>query len=438
MLRARIVPRKSRPVKARSRASAYPTQPFTGYNRKAMSANDPPPLIDFANLPATFYTDPYPIYARLRSEAPVYRCPDGSILLTRYADCYHVYRNPTRYSSDKQRQFKPQFGDSLLFEHHTTSLVFNDPPLHTQVRRAIGNALSAKTIAPMEAPLIELVDGLLDTAEGQQRFDGIADFAGAIPVEVIGNLLQIPVAERAPLRRWSLAILGALEVGLTPVQLADGNAAVAEFLAYLESFVEHRRKHLKRSDDDMLARLLGWEADGFRLTGATLYHQCIFILNAGHETTTNLIGNAILALLEHTDQLRTLRENPALIDSTVEEVLRYESPNQLGNRLTTEAVQIGDMQIPAGTVLTMCIGAANRDPQQFTNADTFDVARTPNEHLAFGGGVHTCAGLTVARLEGRIAIQRIFARFPRLRIDGEPERNQRARFRGLLHLPLRT
>lgn len=403
-----------------------------------MPANDSAPLIDFARLPAAFYADPFPFYARLRDQAPVYRCPDGSILLTRYADCFHVYRNPTRYSSDKQRQFKPQFGDSPLFEHHTTSLVFNDPPLHTQVRRAIGNALSARTIAPMEAPLVELVDRLLDSAQDKESFDGVADFAGAIPVEVIGNLLQIPLAERAPLRRWSLAILGALEVGLTPEQFAEGNTAVIEFLGYLEKFVEHRRKHLKSSDDDMLARLLRWEADGFRLTGVTLYHQCIFILNAGHETTTNLIGNAILALLEHPDQLHALRETPALIDTAVEEVLRYESPNQLGNRLTTEAVQIGDVQIPADTVLTMSIGAANRDPHQFPDPDRFDIARTPNEHLAFGAGVHTCAGLTVARLEGRIAIQRIFARFPRLHVDGEPERNQRARFRGLSHLPLRT
>jgi cytochrome P450 len=419
-------------------AKTAAARPYTGYNPYAMSANDRAPLIDFARLPAAFYADPYPVYARLRSEAPVYRCPDGSVLLTRYADCFQVYRNPALYSSDKQQQFKPLFGDSPLFDHHTTSLVFNDPPLHTQVRRAIGNALSARTIEPMEAPLIELVDRLLDSAQDKEHFDGIADFSGAIPVEVIGNLLQIPTPERAPLRRWSLAILGALEVGLTAEQFADGNTAVTEFVDYLEGFVEHRRKHLKRTDDDMMARLLRWEADGFRLDGATLYHQCIFILNAGHETTTNLIGNAILALLEHEDQLHALRQNSALIDTAVEEVLRYESPNQLGNRLTTETVRIGDMQIPADTVLTVCIGAANRDAQQFARPDNFDIARTPNEHLAFGGGVHTCAGLTVARLEGRIAIQRLFARFPRLHLDGEPVRNRRARFRGLARLPLAT
>jgi cytochrome P450 len=422
----------------RRRTPGCLARPYTGYNRNAMSAIERQPLIDLASLPATFYADPYPVYARLRSEAPVYRCPDGSVLLTRYADCFQVYRNPALYSSDKQRQFKPLFGDSPLFEHHTTSLVFNDPPLHTQVRRAIGNALSARTIAPMETPLVDLVDRLLDRAQDKQRFDGVADFAGAIPVEVIGNLLQIPPAERAPLRGWSLAILGALEVGLTAQQFSEGNTAVTEFLGYLEGFVDHRRKHLKRSDEDMLARLLRWEADGFRLTGKTLYHQCIFILNAGHETTTNLIGNAILALLEHQDQLHALRQNPGLIDSTVEEVLRYESPNQLGNRLTTEAVKIGDVQIEAGTVLTLCIGAANRDPQKFALPDSFDIARAPNEHLAFGGGVHTCAGLTVARLEGRIAIQRLFARFPRLHINGEPVRNRRARFRGLTRLPLST
>ncbi len=402
-----------------------------------MAAADAAPLINFADLPPAFYADPYPTYARLRAEAPVYRCPDGSVLLTRYADCHAVYRDPQLYSSDKKQQFKPQFGDSLLFEHHTTSLVFNDPPLHTQVRRAIGNALSARTIAPMQAPLEALVERLLDQVEAKGRFDGISEFAGAIPVEVIGNLMCIPQAERAPLRRWSLAILGALEVGLTPEQLAEGNTAVAEFLAYLDDFVTRRRRQLQPDDDDMLARLLRWEDDGFRLTGATLYHQCIFILNAGHETTTNLIGNAILALLQHPDQLTRLQRNPELVDTAIEEVLRFESPNQLGNRLTTADVEVGDMHIPAGTVLTMCIGAANRDPQQFPDPETFDIARTPNEHLAFGAGVHTCAGLMVARLEGRIAIQRIFSRFPGLRLEGEPTRNTRARFRGLSQLPLR-
>ncbi len=394
--------------------------------------------IDFADLPAAFYDDPYPTYARLRRETPVYRCPDGSVLLTRYEDCYQVYRDPVLYSSDKHRQFKPQFGDSLLFEHHTTSLVFNDPPLHTQVRRAIGNALSARVIGPLAGDVATLVERLLDRIDELGRFDGIADFASAIPVEVIGNLLQIPPSERAPLRRWSLAILGALEVGLTRRQLAEGNEAVADFLAYLEQFIAHRRRHLKPNDDDVLARLLRWESDGFRLTGPTLYHQCIFILNAGHETTTNLIGNAIVALLQHPEQLRALRRDPQFIDGAVEEVLRFESPNQLGNRLTTDAVQLGDAAIAAGTVLTLCIGAANRDPEKFPAPDRFDIARTPNEHLAFGGGIHTCAGLAVARLEGTIAIRRIFERFPQLRLDGTPERGRRARFRGLTCLPLVT
>ncbi len=396
------------------------------------------PTIDFARLPEAFYVDPYPTYARLRCEAPVYRCPDGSVLLTRYADCHQVYRDPARYSSDKHKQFQPQFGDSLLFEHHTTSLVFNDPPLHTQVRRAIGNALSGRAIAPLEGSVVALVQTLLDRIEDLGRFDGITDFASAIPVEVIGNLLHIPAGERAPLRRWSLAILGALEVGLTPRQFKQGNAAVAEFVDYLEQFIAHRRSHLGPTDDDVLARLLNWEDDGFRLTGRTLYHQCIFILNAGHETTTNLIGNGIVALLRHPEQLRALRGNPALIDTAVEEVLRFESPNQLGNRLTTQAVQLGDESIAAGTVLTMCIGAANRDPDKFPQPDLFDIARRPNEHLAFGGGIHTCAGLAVARLEGRVAIQSMVQRFPRLQLDGEPERSRRARFRGLTSLPLRT
>jgi hypothetical protein len=166
-----------------------------------------------------------------------------------------------------------------------------------------------------------------------------------------------------------------------------------------------------------------------------LLHNCIFLLNAGHETTTNLIGNGLVALSRHPDQKRRLIEQPELIKTAVEEVLRYESSNQLGNRMTTEPVELGGAALPAGTPVTLCIGAANRDPAQFRDPESFDVGRTPNRHLAFASGPHQCAGMALARLEGAIAISRFLARFPRYALNGEPVRGGRVRFRGFLSVP---
>lgn len=398
-----------------------------------------PDDFDLRHLPNAFYVDPYPTYARLRAEAPVLSCADGSYFLTRYADINAVYRDARRFSSDKRIQFAPVFGEhSPLFEHHTTSLVFNDPPLHTHVRKAIGNALSNRMVIAMRSGLEQLVESLLDELCTRGQFDLIADYAAAIPIEIISNLLRVPPAERGPLRRWSLSILGALEVGLDEHKLAEGNACVEEFVDYLRYFVASRRSSLTDDDDDILARLLRWESDGVRLDAKELYHQCIFLLNAGHETTTNLIGNGVELLLRFPAAKDALSVSPQLIESAVEEILRYESSNQLGNRTTTEAVEIGGQAIAAGTVLTLCIGAANRDPSQFEQADVFDIRRAPNPHLAFGAGIHTCAGLNVARLEGRVAIGRLFARLPGLSLAAEPKRAQRARFRGFTQLPVKV
>ncbi len=397
-----------------------------------MTANEP---FDLRTLPTSFYEDPYPTYARLREETPIYCCPDGSFLLTRYADINEVYRDPRRFSSDKRIQFAPVFGaGSPLYEHHTTSLVFNDPPLHTRVRRAIGNALSMQMVRAMQAGLETLVADLLEAMAGKDQIDLIADYAAAIPIEIIGNMLGVPQAERGPLRRWSLSILGALEVGLNADKLAEGNACVTEFLHYLQEFVPRRRAALSEQDDDILARLIRWQDEQGPLAPNELYHQCIFLLNAGHETTTNLIGNGAELLLRFPQQRERLRCDPSLIESAVEEMLRYESSNQLGNRTTTEDVSLGGVDIPAGTVLTLCIGAANRDPEQFENPDDFDIAREHNPHLAFAAGIHTCAGLNVARLEGRVAIGRLFERFPNLSKAATPERAHRARFRGFTRL----
>ena len=391
---------------------------------------------DLKRLPADFIDDPFPYYRALREHDPVHRMPDGAWFLTRWRDCDAVYRDARVFSSDKKIEFRPKYGDAPLFEHHTTSLVFNDPPLHTHVRRAIQTALSNRVIAEMEAGLVALVNRLLDAMERKGRADLIEDFAAAIPVEIIGNLLGVPHADRGPLRGWSLAILGALEPVLTPEQMALGNTSVRDFAAYLKGLVDDRRAHLRDPEKDLLTRLIRHEHEGRKLSEPELLQNCIFILNAGHETTTNLIGNTLDILIRFPAERQRLIHNPALMKSAVEEALRYESSNQLGNRIVTEDVTLGGVAMPKGTLVTIGIGAANRDGEQFPDPDRFDSARNPTRHLAFGSGIHMCAGMSLARLEGRIAIERFLARFPDYAPDGAATRSRRARFRGFLALPV--
>jgi cytochrome P450 len=395
---------------------------------------------DLRHLSPEFYANPYPVYSALRTHEPVKRMPDGSLFLTRFRDVQAVYRDPKTFSSDKTVEFKPKYGDSPLYTHHTTSLVFNDPPRHTRVRKLIAGALTARAIAAMEPGLVRLVDGLLDAAAERGRIDLIGEFASAIPVEIIGNLLDVPHAEREPLRDWSLAILGALEPSLTSEQFERGNRAVTEFVDYLRDLVARRRREPGDPQHDVLTRLIQGErgegGDGEQLSEEELLQNCIFILNAGHETTTNLIGNGLVTLTEWPDQRAALLEDPSLIESAVEECLRFESSNQLGNRMTTSDTEIGGVPVARGTPITLCIGAANRDPEQFAEPDRFDIRRAPNRHLAFGFGIHQCAGLSLARLEARIAIGRFVQRFPAYRLDGEPTRGGRVRFRGFASVPL--
>jgi cytochrome P450 len=390
-------------------------------------------------LPPGFYDDPFPFYRALREHDPVHRFADGGVFLTRYADVLAVYKDVQRFISDKTREFAPKFGDSPLYQHHTTSLVFNDPPRHTRVRRLIMGALSQKAIELMRPRLENWVDVLLEQAKGKTEVDLIEDFAAAIPIEVIGNLLDVPINERGPLREWSLAILSALEPALTPEQLRRGNHAVDEFCEYLKTLIARRRAEPGNPQEDVLTRLI-FDTDaqtGEPLSESELLHNCIFLLNAGHETTTNLIGNALVLFDQHRSERQRLIEHPDLIGTAIEEVLRYESSNQLGNRSTSETVTIAGVTLPPRTAVHLGIGAANRDPAQFDNPEQFDISRDPNRHLAFASGIHQCVGMNLARLEGRVALQRFLARYPDYALDGAPTRSQRARFRGFLHIPAR-
>lgn len=400
---------------------------------------------DLRDLPPDFHANPFPVYAALREQAPVRHMPDGSYFLTRHADLLAVYRDAHAFSSDKKAEFTPKYGaGSPLLQHHTTSLVFNDPPLHTRVRRLIMGALTRRAIAGMEPGLVALVDRLLDAIEQEGGGDLVDDFAAAIPVEIIGNLLDVPHDERGPLREWSLAILGALEPRLTPTQQLLGERSVREMTDYLRGLVARRRRAPGDPEHDVLTRLIQGEG-GELLDEQELLQNCIFILNAGHETTTNLIGNALVAMQEWPAQREALRAalgarpdpaaQEAVLSLAVDEVLRFESSNQLGNRRAVRACTVGGVALPEGALVTLCIGAANRDPAQFDRPDELLLDRADNRHLAFGFGIHQCAGLSLARLEGRIAIGRFLARFPAYRLTAPPVRGGRVRFRGFLHAP---
>lgn len=392
---------------------------------------------DWRDLPEHFHQDPFPWYRALRRYDPVHRCPDGSYTLTRYADCTAVYRD-ARCSSDKTRMFKPNFGDGALFGHHTTSLVFNDPPYHTRVRNLLVDALRPAAIKAMREPLEEMVRSLLERAETQpgDTIDLIEQFAMLIPVNVIGNFLTVPEDERGPLRNWSLKILGALEVDINEEQRAAGENAVADFCDYLRDLVVRRRKGGQGDATDILSALIRSHDSG-ELSESELLHNCIFLLNAGHETTTNLIGNGVAELLRHPEQLALLKQSPELIKSAVEEILRYQSPNQLGNRELTEGVEVGGNRLPAGSMITLCIGAANRDPERFDDAERFDIQRRPNPHLAFATGIHSCIGMTLARLEGQVAISGLLRRYPDIELAAPAAHQKRSRFRGYVSLPVR-
>jgi hypothetical protein len=391
---------------------------------------------DLRALPDDFYDDPFPYYHRLRRHAPVHRGGDGSYLLTRYDDVVRVYQDHSRFSSDKRVEFAPKFGASSLYEHHTTSVVFRDPPDHTRIRRLFAPAFTPRALAALEPRVVRLVDRLLDAADARGGMDVVDDFAASLPVQLIGDMLGVPDDERGPLRAWSLAILGALEPVPGPERLAEGNRAVEEFKAYLRRLIADRRRRPGQDPGEILTALLAAEDAGDRLTEVELLHQCIFLLNAGHETTTNLIGNAVVALLDYPGELARLRARPDLIGPAVEEFLRFQSPNQLGNRRMVAQAEVGGVTLPEGALVTLCIGAANRDPAQFPDPDRLDVGRTPNRHLAFITGIHACAGMWLARMEGRVAISRLVARFPDLRAAGPPVRARRARFRALVSFPV--
>lgn len=394
-------------------------------------------IFDFNSIGQDFIENPFPTCRELRKYSPMHRNSDGSLFLTRYADVLKVYRHPAM-SSDKKIGFKKKFGNSPLYKHHTTSLVFNDPPYHTVVRKLLSTGFTPRKLVEMEPLIQKIVDGLLNRLEDLSEFDLVKDYAMALPTEIISFMLGVPDEYRHKLRQYSLNILGALDPVVSEERLESGNLAVKEFGNLLADIIQDRRKGKNRKEDgEILMSLILGDVNGRQLTNMELIQNCIFLLNAGHETTTSMVANSMHMFFHAPDQLKLLRENPDLITTAVEEGLRYESPLQVGNRITTDEVEVGGELLPVGTYIHTSIAGANRDPTEFYKPEEVDITRKPNRHVAFAMGHHVCLGATLARMEGRIALGQIINRFPKIKQTGPAISMGLARFRGFNAMPVK-
>ena len=392
---------------------------------------------DLNAISPSFIENPYPTLDMLRQESPVHENPDGSVYLTRYQDCLAVYRS-REMLSDKTEAFGEKFSQCPLLEHHTTSLIFNDPPYHTVVRKLISGAFTPRKLREMEALIETIVDDLLDTIAEQNTIDMVADFGTILPTEIISFMLGIPKEFRQKLRGYSISILGALDPVVSNERMHAGNQAVSEFSEILNDLINYRRENPDSAKQgEVLESLIFGEHEGRKLDQEELIQNCIFLLNAGHETTTSLVSNSVSLFLDHPEQHRKLLDDPSLIEGAVEECLRVESPLQIGNRQAATDFTFGDHRISKGTYIHTSIAGANRDPSVFADPHKFDIERKNNKHIAFITGIHVCLGATLARMEGRIALGKLLSRFPNMQRDGDAERLPLARFRGFTRLPVK-
>ena len=371
-----------------------------------------PPRVDL--LDPAVLSDPYPLFHRLRTEDPVHWEADLEFwALTRYADALYALREDSLLSSaihDSPRPGGVGLSSARWF-------VFLDPPRHTRLRALVHSAFTPQVVEGLRARIQAIVDELLDRAAEAGRLDLIADLGFPLPAIVIAELLGVPAEDRAQFRAWSadLAAAGGLVrmAADGAERLSRARAGGAALNAYFRDIIRERRSAPR---DDLVSRLTGVQSAEGTLSEEELVDTCALLLFAGHETTTNLIGNGMLALLRHPDELSRLRADPSLIGSAVEELLRYDSPVQMRVRVARETVEIGGRRIAKGQRVLILVGAANRDPARFPDPDRLDIARPDNRHLAFGHGIHFCTGAPLARLEGAIAIRRLLRRFPRLEL----------------------
>lgn len=397
-----------------------------------------------------YASDPWPLYEELRLQAPVHRSPRGFWVLARHADCLAVLRDK-RVSSDSTNidparapegfetvRARRDAMDELLAqaERDNRPFLLRDPPDHTRLRGLVSTAFTPRMVEQLRARTEEVVTELLDAALERGRIDAVAEFAYPLPVRIICDMLGVPIADQDRFQGWSAA----LARGLDPDFMLD-DAARQERLDALFSFAEYffgllpeRRAH---PGPDLLSQLVLAEDGGDTLSPGELLSTAILLLVAGHETTVNLIGGGLLALLEHPDQLARLRAKPALERSAVEELLRYVSPVQLTGRTLLDDIPVGDVVLGKGEFVFILIGSANRDPEAFEDPGALDLARPDNRHLGFGFGLHHCIGAPLARMEATVAFRELLRRTRAIELlDERPPYRPNVILRGLAELPI--
>ncbi len=384
--------------------------------------------------------NPYPLYEQLRSEDPVLWDDFlGRWILTGYADVLACLRDP-RLSAERVGALRTQLPQEVVEKIRPMERVFEswmlflDPPDHTRLRGLVNKAFTPRRVEAMRPHIQQIVDGLLNQVQANGRMDVIRDLAFPLPSTVIAEMLGVPSEDREQFRGWSSDIIGISSMIIDPDRAVRAQNSILAMMEYFRQIVAQRRKSPR---DDLISAMIASEDQGKFLSDEELLSNCVLLLEAGHETTTNLIGNGLLALLRHPDQLRTLRENPSLIGTAIEELLRYDSPVQLTGRIATEDLEIGDKRISQGDTVILLFGAANRDPAQFLDPNILDLYRRENRHLSFGQGIHYCLGSPLARIEGQLAITTVLRQCPGLELTGEPlEWRQAVSLRGLTAFPV--
>ncbi|HEX2047630.1 MAG TPA: cytochrome P450 [Acidimicrobiales bacterium] len=383
--------------------------------------------------------DPYSRYARLREIAPVHRSAFGFCVLTRYDDCVQLLR-ASGVGKDFSRAAsalgltEAQQAQQAAFRNDRSNMLFADPPDHTRLRRLASRAFTPRSVEALRPRVVELVDGLLDEV-GTHEVDVMSVLAFPLPVTVIGEMLGVPAEDRPQFRSLVRAVTAVLELVISPEALNAATEASEVLEGYFAGLVAERRAH---PGDDLLSRLILAEDEGERLSEWELISTAILLFAAGFETTTHLIGNGLLALVQTPDQLARLREDRTLLRPAVEELLRYDSPVQITARTTYEDVRIGDALIEADNTVLALIGAANRDPARFTDPDRLDVGRAESPPMSFGSGIHHCLGAALARLEAQVVLDRLLDRFGTIElVGGQPQHRDSLTLRGLVDLRMR-
>lgn len=405
-----------------------------------------PHTLDQCLTTPEFFDNPYPTYHRLRTEAPVYWSESWQAwLITRYMDVMAVLRDSDSFSNvGRQARLMEQLPEVArerlhpLEDHYVKDrgLINSDPPDHTRLRALINKAFTPRVLERLRPRIQKIVDELLDAIQDSEEVDIINEFAYPLPAIVIAEMLGVPADKHNQFTHWSKTILTFLGTSHYSLEAAEqAQQSLLELRAYMLGLLAERRQ---KPQEDLMSGLIAAEERGDVLSEGELLATCVTLLIAGHETTANLIGNGLLALLRHPDQLQLLKDEPTLIDAAVEELLRYDTSVQSMKRLAKKDVEFGGQQIKQGQLVYAMLGAANRDPAQFSEPDRLDITRRKkeNRHLAFGYGIHFCLGAPLARLEAPIALNTLLRRFPDLHLTDETPLWRRSMFRGLQSFPI--